>query len=525
MKGDKKPIRCAIYTRKSTSEGLDQEFNSLDAQREAGEAFIKSQKHELWTLIPKHYDDGGFSGGSLERPALHQLIADIKKGLVDVVVVYKVDRLSRSLHDFAKLVEVFERHNVSFVSVTQQFNTTSSMGRLTLNILLSFAQFEREVIGERVRDKVAASRQKGMWMGGTPPLGYGLKDKKLHIIPAEAEIVRFIFDEYLAADVTLDVVKKLKEKGIRTKSWTSIRSGKKRNGGFFNKGMLYKFLHNRIYIGEAVHKDKSYPGEHAAIISRELFDGVQSKLNARNRANEQRHQSHGLLKGLLFDTEGRAYTPTYTINKKTGRDKYHRYYVSQKAVHEGYDYQGIKQVRMGDLDNLILEHVRKNAPAPIFKGWDRKPLQEQRVLIRQCLDKVIIYADRVDLLLKTENGTEKYSIPAQFRTYGGKKLILDAEGKDAVPEQASKNSTLITALVRAHKWEKALTNDRKTLRGIAIAEGLDPKYVGKIYRLNFLAPKIKEAILDGIQPRTLTLSKLMGDMPLRWQEQIHFCGF
>jgi site-specific DNA recombinase len=257
-KNDKKSLRCAIYTRKSTQEGLEQEFNSLDAQREAGEAYIKSQKHENWILLPKQYDDGGFSGGSLERPALHSLIADIKKGLIDVVVVYKVDRLSRSLHDFAKLVEIFEKHNVSFVSVTQQFNTTSSMGRLTLNILLSFAQFEREVIGERVRDKIAASRQKGMWMGGTPPLGYDVKDKKLYINPKEAETVRFIFQQYLASTSTLDLVRRLKDKGIKTKSWTSAKSGTIREGRPFNKGMLYQFLHCRTYIGEAVHKGKSW---------------------------------------------------------------------------------------------------------------------------------------------------------------------------------------------------------------------------------------------------------------------------
>ena len=256
-KDDKKPVRCAIYTRKSSQEGLEQEFNSLDAQREAAEAFIKSQKHERWTLIPRHYDDGGFSGGSMDRPALHELIADIKKGLIDVVVVYKVDRLSRSLHDFARLVDVFEKHNVSFVSVTQQFSTTTSMGKLTLNILLSFAQFEREVTGERIRDKIAASKKKGMWMGGVPILGYDVKDKKLIVNPAEAEQVRLIFCEYLASTSTQSLVRTLRERGIRSKSWFSARASKQHDGGFYNKGMLYKLLHNRTYIGEVPHKDKS----------------------------------------------------------------------------------------------------------------------------------------------------------------------------------------------------------------------------------------------------------------------------
>jgi site-specific DNA recombinase len=381
-KENNKPIRCAIYTRKSTQEGLEQEFNSLDAQREAGEAYIKSQKHERWILIPKHYDDGGFSGGSMERPALNVLVADIKKGLVDVVVVYKVDRLSRSLHDFAKLVEIFEKHNVSFVSVTQQFNTTSSMGRLTLNILLSFSQFEREIIGERIRDKVAASRKKGIWMGGVPLLGYGLKDKKLFIIPEEAETVRSIFQEYLESTSTIILIRKLRAKNIKTKSWTSIRSDKRREGRFFNKPMLYRLLHCRTYIGEAVHKDKSYPGEHAAIISRELFDKVQAKLNDQNPQTEcNRPHSRGLLKGLLFDAHGRAYSPTYSVRKgkKSKQDKYNHYYVSQRAVKEGYDnVPGIKNIRMDDIDNLILLHIRKSMPQSLFNGWDKKNLHDKR---------------------------------------------------------------------------------------------------------------------------------------------------
>jgi hypothetical protein len=401
------------------------------------------------------------------------------------------------------------------------------MGRLTLNILLSFAQFEREVTGERIRDKIAASRQKGMWMGGTPPLGYNIKDKKLFIVPEEAEVVRFIFQEYLAASSTVEVIKTLKKKDIKTKSWTSMGTGKRRDGGFFNKGMLYKFLHNKIYIGEAVHKGKSYPGEHGAIISKELFDKVQDKLHDRNLKAEQKHQSHGLLKGLLFDVEGRSYSPTYTVrkNKTSGLDKYHRYYVSQKAVHEGCDYPGIKHIGMEDIDRLILENIGKSVPPHIFKGWDEKQLWEKRTIVQEWIDKIIIHADRVDLLLKTENGTKRSSIPVQFRTYGGRKLILDADGKDVLPARANKNNALMTALIRAHKWERTMANGRKSLRSIAIAEDLEQKYVGKIYRLNFLAPKIKEAILDGMQPRTLTLSRLMEDIPLCWEQQARLYGF
>lgn len=520
-KEDKKPIRCAIYTRKSTQEGLEQEFNSLDAQREAGEAYIKSQKHENWTLLPKHYDDGGFSGGSMDRPALHTLIADIKKGLIDVVVVYKVDRLSRSLHDFAKLVEIFEKHNVSFVSVTQQFNTTSSMGRLTLNILLSFAQFEREVIGERVRDKVAASRQKGMWMGGVPPLGYGIKDKKLFIIPEEAETVRFVFREYLVSVSTLDLVRKLKTKGIKTKTWTSIRSGERREGVFFNKGTLYRLLHCRTYIGEAVHKDKSYPGEHQAIIDRDLFDKVQEKLNKQNpKADCNQHPSQGLLKGLLFDADGRAYSPVCHVRK--GRNPY-KYYVSQKAMRDGYDaVSGIKNIRMDDVDGIILQQIQNQIP----KGWNNKSLQVKRNFIRQHVEKVVIRDGNIDISLKTEDGQETRSVPVHLRQYGHRKLVLDSEGRDVVPRQSNKDSALIKALVRAHKWEKALSaNSQKSLGTIAKTEDLESKYVTKIYRLNFLAPKIKEAILDGIQPRTLTLSRLMYNIPICWQEQTRLYGF
>lgn len=520
-KEDKKPIRCAIYTRKSTQEGLEQEFNSLDAQREAGEAYIKSQKHEHWTLIPKHYDDGGFSGGSMERPALHALIADIKKGLIDVVVVYKVDRLSRSLHDFAKLVEIFEKDNVSFVSVTQQFNTTSSMGRLTLNILLSFAQFEREVIGERVRDKVAASRQKGMWMGGVPTLGYGIKDKKLFIIPEEAETVRFLFQEYLASKSTLELIRKLRAKGIKTKTWTSIRSGERREGGFFNKGMLYRLLHCRTYIGEAVHKDKSYPGEHQAIIDRDLFDRVQEKLNKQNpKADCNQHPSQGLLKGLLFDADGRAYSPVCHVRKE--RNPY-KYYVSQKAMRDGYDaVTGIKNIRMDDLDGLILQQIQNMIP----KGWSNKSLREKRDVIREHIEKVIIRDGKIDISLKTEDGQMTRSVPVQLHQYGHKKLVLDSEGRDILPRQSNKDSALIKALVRAHKWEKALaSNSQKSLSAIAKFEDLEFMYVTRIYRLYFLAPKIKEAILDGIQPRTLTLSRLMHNIPICWQGQARLYGF
>src|SRR5512144_2694541 len=265
MKAPARKVRCAVYTRVSTDERLDMEFNALDAQREAGLAYIQSQKHEGWILIGDRYDDGGFSGGTMERPALQRLLRDVESGVIDVIVVYKVDRLSRSLTDFARIVEIFERHSVSFVSVTQSFNTTTSMGRLTLNILLSFAQFEREVIGERIRDKFAASRKKGMWMGGNPPLGYDIRDRKLVVNEKEAELVRLIFRRFLRVGSATKLAQELRRAGHTTKSWTT-QDGKHRAGKPIDKCAIYKTLNNRVHLGEAIHKGKSYHGEHEAII-------------------------------------------------------------------------------------------------------------------------------------------------------------------------------------------------------------------------------------------------------------------
>jgi site-specific DNA recombinase len=311
--------RCAIYTRKSSDEGLEQEFNSLDAQREACEAFTASQRAEGWVALRDRYDDGGYSGGTLERPALQRLIADIEAGLIDVVVVYKIDRLSRSLMDFAKLVEAFDRNSVTFVSVTQSFNTTTSMGRLTLNILLSFAQFEREVIGERIRDKFAASRKRGMWMGGWAPIGYDVKNRKLLVNEDEAALVRSIFERFLQLGSVTQLVRELHEQGRLTK-----------RGKLFDKGMIYKLLNNRVYVGDAVHKGTSYPGEHEAIVDRNTFDKVQAILttNGHARAAVTRSATPALLRGLIFTDTGRAMTPAST--KKGSR--LYRYYVSTDAV-------------------------------------------------------------------------------------------------------------------------------------------------------------------------------------------------
>jgi DNA invertase Pin-like site-specific DNA recombinase len=312
-------LRCAIYTRKSSEEGLEQEFNSLHAQREACEAYIASQKSEGWALVRDQYDDGGISGGTLERPGLKQLLADIEDGLVDVVVVYKIDRLSRSLMDFSKLVEVFDRNGVTFVSVTQSFNTTTSMGRLTLNILLSFAQFEREVTAERIRDKVKASRMKGMWMGGYVPLGYDVVDRKLVVNEQEAAKVRMVFERFVEVGSATVLARELRSDGFRSKQ-----------GALIDKGYLYRLLNNRVYRGEAVHKGKAYAGEHQAIIDTRLWEQVHDIMgeSPRKRANNSRTQTSALLKGLLFTATGAAMTPSST---KKGSRRY-RYYVSMDLL-------------------------------------------------------------------------------------------------------------------------------------------------------------------------------------------------
>ena len=350
--------RCAVYTRKSSEEGLDMAFNSLDAQREACEAYIASQKPEGWVLREDRYDDGGVSGGTLDRPALKTLIADIEAGRIDVVVVYKIDRLSRSLMDFAKLVDVFDAHNVTFVSVTQSFNTTTSMGRLTLNILLSFAQFEREVIGERIRDKFAASRKKGMWMGGNPPLGYNVKDRKLVIDDEEAATVRAIFERFLLVGSATVLARTLASEGVTTK-----------RGKPLDKGYLYKMLNNQIYIGKAVHKGTAYPGEHEAIISLDLWDKVRSiiKESPRARTNHTRAQTPALLKGLIFGADGRAMTPAHTKKK----DRLYRYYVAASLIKGENAIGVVRRVPAAEIEAAVIDHVRGllRAPEVIVATW------------------------------------------------------------------------------------------------------------------------------------------------------------
>ena len=354
-------LRCAVYTRKSTEEGLDREFNTLDAQRDACEAYVASQRAEGWTLVPDRYDDGGFSGATLDRPALRRLLADIEAGRVDVIVVYKIDRLSRSLMDFARLVEVFDAHGVTFVSVTQSFSTTTSMGRLTLNILLSFAQFEREVIGERIRDKFAASRARGMWMGGKVPLGYDVRERKLVVNEAEAATVRLVFEGFAELGSGTALTKRLRAEGVTTKTGRPI-----------DKGDVYKLLNNRTYLGEATHKERVYPGEHAGIVPRELWDRVHGILteSPRVRASRNRAQAPALLKGLIFGADGRALSPTHTRR----RGRLYRYYVSQSVLKvTGTDDAPpiVRRVSAAAIEAAVVDQVRAllRQPEVVVGTW------------------------------------------------------------------------------------------------------------------------------------------------------------
>jgi site-specific DNA recombinase len=413
-------VRCAVYTRKSSEEGLEQEFNSLDAQREACESYIASQRAEGWVLVHDRYDDGGVSGGTLDRPALRRLFADIENGLVDVVVVYKIDRLSRSLMDFAKLVDVFERHEVTFVSVTQSFNTTTSMGRLTLNVLLSFAQFEREVMGERIRDKFAASRARGMWMGGWAPLGYDIRDRKLVVNEAEAALVRRIFERFVKLGSATELVRELAEEGIRHKRGKPI-----------DKGFLYKLLNNRLYIGEAVHKGQSHPGEHDAIIGQDLWDRVHGILqdSPRKRASKTRAQTPALLKGLIFGPTGHAMVMTHTRR----RGRLYRYYVSTAILKSGRDACPVGRIPAGEIEAVVISQVREllTTPEIIVRTWraDREhdpcvterevrealtslnplwhelfPAEKARI-VQLLVERVDVGQDGIDLRLRTDGLT------------------------------------------------------------------------------------------------------------------------
>ena len=402
-----KPLRCAIYTRKSTEHNLDLAFNSLDAQREACEAYIKSQAHEGWRLLPEHYDDGGLSGASLERPALQLLLTEVREGRVDVIVVYKVDRLTRSLADFAKLVEAFDAHEVSFVSVTQSFNTTSSMGRLTLNVLLSFAQFEREVIGERVRDKIAASKRKGLWVGGPVPLGYRSIAKKLIVVEEEADHVRTIFRRYLALGSIGLLIEDLHRCGVRPRARVG-RDGGTINPTRFMVGPLAYLLKNRFYIGEVVYRGEVHPGEQQPIVDKELFEAVQAKLKDRAVTRKVRQsRSPSFLSGLLFDDRGNLMSPSHA-NKKGVR---YRYYVSQAVLQNRKDEAGsIARVAAPDIEELVIAAVRHQVgdiDRQVVPGQTSPPLElSDRDLVALQVERIVLRSRYIDMTLGPRLGDD-----------------------------------------------------------------------------------------------------------------------
>jgi site-specific DNA recombinase len=430
LHGVTRKLRCAVYTRKSSEEGLEMEFNSLDAQREACEAYITSQRGEGWVQVDDRYDDGGVSGGTLDRPALRRLLTEVEAGRIDIVVVYKVDRLSRSLLDFHKLIELFERHQTTFVSITQSFNTTDAMGRMHLNIMLTFAQYEREVIGERIRDKVAASRKKGMWMGGWTPFGYEVRDRKLIIHEADAERVRSIFKRFVQLKSATLLARELVAAGATN-----------RYGNLLDKGVLYKLLNNRVYIGEAVHKGVSYPGEHEAIIDRKLWDQAHAILreSPRTRAANTRAQTPALLKGLLFGPDGAAMSPTHT--RKKGR--LYRYYISQSVMKRGTDACPVKQVPAAEIERIVIDQIRSllQTPEVIVQIWraarktnrnlaesqvraallEFEPLwnelfpAEQARIVELLVERVDVQPDRIDLRLRVEGLT---SLCSELRSAG-----------------------------------------------------------------------------------------------------------
>ncbi|WP_374347877.1 recombinase family protein [Phenylobacterium sp.] len=503
-----KRLRCAIYTRKSSEEGLEQGFNSLHAQREACEAYVLSQAGEGWVALPAIYDDGGYSGGSMERPALARLLADIAAGKIDVVVVYKVDRLTRSLSDFARIVETFDQRQVSFVSVTQAFNTTSSMGRLTLNVLLSFAQFEREVTGERIRDKIAASKAKGLWMGGAVPLGYDLpadpQSRALVINPAEAETVRLIFQRYLELGSVRALAADLRDRGVTSKQRVT-RKGRVMGGQPWREGPLYYFLKNRIYRGEIVHKDKIYPGQHAAIVDAELFEAVQARLAEGNRRQHDSSDAAiaGALAGKIYDDRGYRMSP---VTARRGGRTY-RYYVSQAVLRGDRGEPGsVRRVPAYAIEALIETQLAA---------------RHDHALV----SRVVIAQTWVDLMLDCASPVseapqlETTRIPVVLKTWGGAKRLVAAGGETTGPNEPDK--ALLRAIARANRWEEQLaTGERSGADDIAAAEGLQSRYVDKVLKLAWLAPDIVETLLEGGRLRDMALGELLGRDPGQvWAEQ------
>jgi len=557
QKPEKKTIRCAIYTRKSSEEGLEQDFNSLDAQREACESYIKSQQHEGWILVEKQYNDGGISGGTLERPALKELFKDIETGEIDTVVVYKIDRLTRSLMDFSKIVEIFDKKSVSFVSITQQFNTTTSMGRLTLNILLSFAQFEREVSGERTRDKIAASKKKGLWMSGKSPIGYEIKDKKLVPDKKYLSTVELIFEKYLELKSVPELKKYLEENNIKT-----------RTENYFSKGNLYNILQNKTYLGLITHKENIYNGEHEGIIDKEIFEKAEAILSA-NRIRQKssiNSTNPSLLAGKIFDDKDNYMSPSHS--NKNG--KRYRYYVSQAIIQSRKQEAGsVSKIPAGEIETVVAEEIKtflsnlKNIQHYI-ENYDVHKQKEllltiknlqtdikhriDNIFIRTVLSKITLYKEKVEIILckkqllkeldaitydtpfpeeLKEETKEPIFITQQIRISAtankGSVLIIT----DSIKPEVNVNSQLIKAIANSYYWNNLLlTGEAQSSIDIQKIENFsNNSYIKEILNLRFLAPDIIEKILNGSQPRDLTVNRLKSIKTLDWKEQKRILNF
>jgi site-specific DNA recombinase len=532
-----KNLRCAIYTRVSTEHGLNQDFNSLDAQREACSAYIKSQAHEGWRQNRDHYDDGGFSGGSLDRPALQRLLEDIESRKVDVIVVYKVDRLTRSLADFAKLVELFDEQGVSFVSVTQSFNTTSSMGRLTLNVLLSFAQFEREVTGERIRDKIAASKKKGIWVGGIIPFGYRLENRKLLIDEGEAKIVRLIFQRYLALGSIRALEQELHSAGILTRR-RELSTGKVIGGIPFTQGPIAHILKNRTYIGELNHGKNAYPADHAPIVSRELFDAVQKQLEAKRNTRAEKHQASGaLLIGKLFDQYGRPMTPTYACK---GARRY-RYYVSRPGnADPNAPKRAIVRVRADLLEKQVVLGLVELTPSRLtHEQHSQLPKQSGSVtptknflhqdstqqLVDGSVKRIDVAGAHLRITLTTEAARsvnrEDVSIgwkPTSCQVRRDLVAGLRESGEPAARLDIKTRASLVRAIARSRLWLGHIQSAGLTLEEIAASEKRSTRSVQSMLPLAFLAPDVVTAAAEAKLPSGVG-QRLLSEAPILWETQ------
>jgi site-specific DNA recombinase len=557
-----KTLRCAVYTRKSSEEGLDQNFNSLDAQREACEAYIASQRHEGWRALSKRYDDGGFSGGNMQRPGLQQLLTDINAGHVDLVVVYKIDRLTRSLTDFAKMVEVFEKKGTSFVSVTQHFNTTTSMGRLTLNVLLSFAQFEREVTGERIRDKFAASKVKGLWMGGPIPLGYDVKDRALVANPKDAAIVRSIFDRYLTLCCVQNLKDELDAKGFKTKVRVS-RAGNRSGGTPFARGAIYHLLRNRLYRGETHHAGKYYPGQHEAIVPADVWEKVQAQLDTNHRAHhvKERARVSNLLAGMVFSEEGLAFIGKHTT--KQGR-KYRYYWL--KAAVDTEEQQQVLSIPAYDLERLIetewialltskdldqrlgierADHAKliRGASRHLASTWNTKTASEKREALTACGTRIHVRTGHVDLSIEIaalckallgpdttidiRTGATRLSqsiAASNYRVRGGTRLI-EADDSARQAATAPGREQLLRTVAIARKWmNQLITGEVESMRALAAREKRSETFLSDTLRVACLSPKLVQALVDGQGLSITGTSSLLKQFKSDWAVQDQLMG-